>query len=343
MCALAEVGRCTSWSASGGPSYATRPSRITTARSIGEPSGRARGRPARSSHRGRKSRCVSASACWFGRSTPAARSSRKNRSGPPARARAISARCCCPPDGGTRRRRRRPARASDPDGRRRSPAGRRSEGGRSSRRRVSRPYSRRSTLTEAGTPEPAPLRWGTKPDALPVAEAGSNGVPNRVSSPWASGRRPVSARTRVDLPEPLAPSRATKSAGLHAQVDAAQDRSAGHRDRGRRRGRPVVSISAPSAPAGPRGWRASMKGSPGRPSRRGDLLFGLSTAVRTPMSSARVSVSRWACELVPPKTVVMPSSSYEVVAVVGEDDGEGLGIGVEAGDRADTSSPYLPR
>ena len=41
---------------------------------------------------------ASASARWLGRSTPAVGSSRKKRSGSPARARAMSTRCCWPPD-----------------------------------------------------------------------------------------------------------------------------------------------------------------------------------------------------------------------------------------------------
>ncbi len=83
------------------------------------------------------------------------------------------------------------------------------ESGRNSRRWVSRPDATTSQ-TEAGTPDVAPPRWGTKP----IRDQSWNrsiGVPNSSSVPAVSGRSPMSARTSVDLPEPLAPMRARNS------------------------------------------------------------------------------------------------------------------------------------
>ena len=102
--------------------------------------------------------------------------------------------------------------------------------GRSSRRRVSRPEATTSH-TDAGTPDAAPVRCGTKPTRC----QSSNVVERRAEQPdrarRSAGSSPVSARTRVDLPEPLAPSSATNSPGCDGQVDAAQDGPAADGDR----------------------------------------------------------------------------------------------------------------
>ena len=102
------------------------------------------------------------------------------------------------------------------------------DSGRSSRRRVSRPDATTSQ-TEAGTPEVALLRWGTKPIRCQASNS-SSGVPKSATEPPVSGRRPVSALTSVDLPEPLAPIRARNSPLLDGQVDAAHDGAPADRD-----------------------------------------------------------------------------------------------------------------
>ena len=89
-----------------------------------------------------------------------------------------------------------------------------------------------TSQTEAGTPEVAPARCGTKPIRCQSWKS-SSGVPKSRSDPVASGRRPVSARTSVDLPEPLAPISATNSPGRTV------------RSMPRRTGRPPIA-TAPS-------------------------------------------------------------------------------------------------
>ena len=226
----------------------------------GEPSDRARGRRARSSPRcADRVRRVSASTCWLGRSTPAVGSSRKNRSGSPARARAISTRCCWPPE---REETLSPARSPSPTTSSAEAIAARScrPRGRINRRRVSRPAATISH-TEAGTPPAAPERCGTKPMRRQSWNE-SMGVPNRLSEPEASGWRPVRARTRVDLPDPLAPIRATNWPASTC------------RSMWRRIGRPLMAtapwarsmtvvLNSRSPPRARGGWRASVTGSPG--------------------------------------------------------------------------------
>ena len=75
-------------------------------------------------------------------------------------------------------------------------------------------------------------------DPAPVARSASSGVPKSSSEPAVSGSSPVSARTSVDLPEPLAPISATNSPGATV------------RSMPRRIGRPPMA-TAPSVELGP--------------------------------------------------------------------------------------------
>ena len=261
------------------------------------PAGRARGPPARPSRPGAlSSPRVSASTCWLARSTPAVGSSRNSRSGCPASARAISTRCCWPPESVETPSR---ARSARPTTSRASSTAARSarDSGRSSRRRDSRPEATTSR-TEAGTPDAAPGALRDEADALPVVELRRRGCRRAAARRGRAGRSPITVRTSVDLPEPLAPSRATTSpAGTVRSMPRRTGRppiATAPSAAGRRWGRSSPDMRWPSA--GRRGWRASGRGSPRRRSRRSGPRSGRAPRSSTPRSSASASVNRWAGE-----------------------------------------------
>ena len=133
-------------------------------------------------------------------------------------------------------------RARRPRARRRSAARSARESGRSSRRRVSRPAATTSR-TEAGTPEVAPVRCGTKPTRCQSREVARAACRRARARRRLSGRSPVSARTSVDLPEPLAPISATNSP------------CSTRRSMWRRTGRPPMLTAPPPAAPGERPGR----------------------------------------------------------------------------------------
>ena len=172
--------------------------------------GRVRGRPAARSRRRRRTRAAPRRTRpgWPRRPR---RSARPAPAAParPARARAIRARCCWPPERVTTGS---PARSVSPTARQRRgdrpPVGPRRRaaacpGGPAGPRRPPR-------ATVAGTPPPAPIRCGTYPMRHHCRNRRC-GVSKRVTRPALSGTSPSTARTSVDLPEPLAPSTATTS------------------------------------------------------------------------------------------------------------------------------------
>ncbi len=69
-----------------------------------------------------------------------------------------------------------------------------------------------TSRTVAGTPPAAVVRCGTYPIRCQSRNL-ANGVPNSSRPPRSSGTAPMTVFTVVDLPEPLAPSRATTSPG----------------------------------------------------------------------------------------------------------------------------------
>ena len=147
-----------------------------------------------------------------------------------------------------------------------------------------------TSQTEAGTPEAAPARCGTKPIRCQSRKSRERGAEQLERARRCSGRRPVSARTSVDLPEPLAPISATNSPGPDRQVDAAQDRPAADGDRAVRRadGRGSSSAAVRLLQRG-EVRRASAKGSPRRRSRRSGPRSGRARRCSMPRSSASVS------------------------------------------------------
>ena len=154
------------------------------------PSARARGRRARSSRRAPSARRASAPAPrWLGRSTPAVGSSRKNASGSPARARAISTRCCCPPESVatlSAARSARPTTSSASSMARRSAR----ESGASSRRRPSRPDATTSRTEVGHARRGAGCAAGRTRSGATRGTVGS-GVPKSSTLP---ARRPAAGR-----------------------------------------------------------------------------------------------------------------------------------------------------
>ena len=189
---------------------------------------------------------ASASACWLGRSTPAVGSSRKNRSGSPASARAMSTRCCWPPDRWRRSSRRRSARPTT-----------------SSASSIAARSARDSGREQPAAGQPAggddlPDRGGYaggragalrhEADPLPARRSRPAGCRRARPGPAAAGAARLSARTSVDLPEPLAPISATNSPASTVRSIAAQHRPAADGDRRRRRTasrRCVIGIRSP--------------------------------------------------------------------------------------------------
>ncbi len=187
------------------------------------PAGPARAPPAPPCRRRRRIRAAPRrTRRWLSASTPAVGSSSTSSSGSVASARAIIARCCCPPE---RVATGSPARSASPTAAiarataARSPAPQRR---RRSRRRASRPELT-SSVTVAGTPLPAPSRWGTYPIRSAVPEPRQRGAEQ---ADTAAGQRQQSeqGRSRVDLPEPLAPRMATTSPRCDPQRDPVQHR-----------------------------------------------------------------------------------------------------------------------
>ena len=156
-----------------------------------------------------------------------------------------------------------------------------------------------------------------------------------------SGRSPVRARTSVDLPEPLAPIRATNSPCVDGQVDVAQDRPAADA----RRAAVAQHGTAGSVHAGQgigspsrarSGSRASATGSPRRRSASLRPSIGSSTAVACRGRAARRLGHLRAAER-SEKTVVMPVGCGSGPAA-GEVGRGGLGVGGEPGDRLDAQA-----
>ena len=149
-----------------------------------------------------------APAGWAGRRRRSARRGRTARARRPARGRSA------PAAAGRRRagrRRRGPGRRGRrPRARRRSRPGRRATSGRSSRRR--REPAGGDDLPHRGGYAgrgAGPLRH--EADPVPVVEVVERGAEQLERRRRSAGSSPVSARTSVDLPEPLAPSSATNS------------------------------------------------------------------------------------------------------------------------------------
>ncbi len=128
-------------------------------------------------------------------------------SGSAASARAISTRWCWPPESASTESLARSAMPTSSSAwRTASRSARRST---PKRVRESRPEETTS-VTVAGTPPAAVVRWGTYPTRRQSRNR-RRGVPNSSTSPEVTGTWPITVRTAVDLPEPLAPSRATTS------------------------------------------------------------------------------------------------------------------------------------
>ena len=193
------------------------------------------------------------------RRAAAGRRRASTRGGPPARCRRGSARPASRRGGsragrgsgrGRPRRRTSAGRAPTPSGRRAAPAGRPRGGGRPrwSRGRAGRAAPRpriasssRRRVQHRAAHDPVPRR-----DAEPVEEVlGARRPPTRRPWPttWSAGVRrpptsssPVSALNVEDLPEPVAPARATTvwSAESHSRLDGPLERRSGCRRAGRR-------------------------------------------------------------------------------------------------------------
>ena len=166
-----------------------------------------------------------------------------------------------------------------------------------------------------------------EPDPVPVVEP----VQGRAEQlRRAAGERPAARsapRTRVDLPEPLAPIRATNSPSSTRRSIA---RSTGRPPIATVRSRASITDIRWPSPAPP-GSAPSGKGSPRRPCRRSGPRSGRGSRCSTPASSARVSLSSGGAS-VSEKTVVMPSCSISSCssarsAGVGSASGESPAIG----------------
>ena len=151
-----------------------------------------------------------APAGWAGRRRRWARRGRAGRARRPAPGRSA------PAAAGRRRAGRSPSRA-------RSARPTTSSASRDGRRSAGRERQEQAAAGEPARGDDLPHRgrhagaraWsaaGTKPIRCQSWKS-ANGVPKSSTEPGVSGRRPVSARTSVDLPEPLAPISATNSPG----------------------------------------------------------------------------------------------------------------------------------
>src|SRR5690606_6108237 len=200
------------WSAAaggGGPSWTTRPWRRTTARSSSPASEPSSWRTTSTLvPRSRSPVRVAASDSWESRSIPASGSSRTRRSGRRTSARAMSTRCCWPPENTLTVS---PARSARPTSSSASSARSRHRRGGRSRRLSSSPEETTSSAV-AGVPDAAPTRCGTYPTRRHgTCRASRTSTPKSSTVPDVTGVTVRSDFTRVDLPEPLAPRRATNS------------------------------------------------------------------------------------------------------------------------------------
>ena len=223
---------------SGGPSYATRPSRITTARST---SGAERAELVGDQHDGGAAvdELVAAR-----RRAPAGWAGRRRRSarrGPAARARRPARGRSAPAAAGRRRgsrRRRGPCRRARPRSSAvvdRGPVGSRLSG-RNSRRRESRPEATTSR-TEAGTPDGGAGALRHEADPLPVARTARSGVPKSRDLAAARGDQPDQRPDQRRLAGAVGAEQATHLAGVRRR-GRCRAGPAGRRARRRRRERP---------------------------------------------------------------------------------------------------------